>query len=548
MYTQYFGLKKLPFSISPDPNFLYLSEGHREALAHLTYGLLNGGFVLLTGDIGTGKTTLLRNLISKDLPNLDIAFILNPKLTVKELLETLCDKLHISYPSIEHPTIKNYIDVLNNKLIESYSEGQNTVIVIDEAQNLSAAVLEQLRLLTNLETDEEKLITIILIGQPELNYSLNKRELRQLNQRITARYHLGPLSKKESDAYIKHRLAIAGGNQQIFTKSSISQIYKFSNGIPRLINILSDRSLLGAYVQRKQQVRRSFVRKAAKEISLKQSLVPTGILMALVSLFCVGFAWVYLSNSGHHLGQATDPPQKPVSRQAVSNSANEPEIKILHGVATKKQHKLLLNAINHNDKHNDSEMSYYAAYESLFTAWGIQTNPRDSADNLCGIANSGGLQCLESTGTWNSIKTLNLPAIIEINMENQETFFATILDLSEKYITVDLNGDRLTTTLAEITNYWNGNYLILWQAPPHYQGNLKYGDSHSTVRWLRYQLTGLVPRPIDSNRPTDFDSELELAVIEFQTLHNLTADGVVRPTTWIQLANQLNLPGPKLDK
>ena len=266
MYEQFFHLNKKPFSIAPDPGFLYLSDRHRDALAHLKYGLESeGGFVLVTGEVGTGKTTLLRNLIGQVPGDIDVAFILNPRLTVRELLQTICDELSIEYPEDDQHSVKPYIDRLNQHLLRTHAARRSTVVVIDEAQNLSPAVLEQLRLLTNLETDEQKLLRIILVGQPELNTMLARTELRQLSQRITARYHLEPLRLADTRAYLAHRLTVSGGNPNLFSRAASWNIHRLAGGIPRLINIIADRSLLGAFVEGKPRVDYFTTRRAARE-------------------------------------------------------------------------------------------------------------------------------------------------------------------------------------------------------------------------------------------------------------------------------------------
>lgn len=270
MYVEYFGLKEPPFSISPDPRYLYMSGQHQEALAHLLYGInSNGGFVLLTGEVGTGKTTVCQCLLEQTPENVDIAFILNPKVTAQELLAMLCDELGITYPN-DTASIKVFVDLINQYLLNAHARGRKTVLIIEEAQNLSAEVLEQVRLLTNLETHERKLLQIILLGQPELREMLMRPELRQLSQRITARYHLNPLSKKEVAAYVNHRLTIARARAPLFSVSAMSKLYQLSGGIPRLINIICDRALLGAYVEGKGRIDKNTVIKAAREVLEKR--------------------------------------------------------------------------------------------------------------------------------------------------------------------------------------------------------------------------------------------------------------------------------------
>ncbi|MFC6669210.1 ExeA family protein [Marinobacterium aestuariivivens] len=267
MYNSYFGLTESPFSIAPNPRYLYLSEQHQEALAHLLYGInSNGGFVLLTGEVGTGKTTVCRCLLEQLPENTDVAVILNPKASVEELLAALCDELGISYPQGEQVRSKTYIDLINRHLLKTHAEGRNTVLIIDEAQNLGVPLLEHIRLLTNLETNESKLLQMVLVGQPELLELLARPELRQLSQRITARFHLGALPKGDLEAYIVHRLSVAGLDRPIFPAATLKRLYRLSGGIPRVINILCDRALLGTFVQRDNRVEEATMIKAAREV------------------------------------------------------------------------------------------------------------------------------------------------------------------------------------------------------------------------------------------------------------------------------------------
>ena len=266
MYRKYFGIRKAPFSISPDPRYLYMSEQHREALAHLFYGLrIDGGFVLLTGEVGTGKTTICRRLLQQLPKSCIVAFIINPRLSVLELLASICDEFGIDYPK-ETTSIKVLVDCINACLLDAHANRRKPILIIDEAQSLSYDVLEQIRLLTNLETDQRKLLQIILIGQPELRDRLEEPELRQLAQRIVARYHLGPLAGHETAPYVYHRLAVSGIKDELFTPGGLKRLHALSGGIPRLINTICDRALLGAYVQEKRQVDAPTLARAATEV------------------------------------------------------------------------------------------------------------------------------------------------------------------------------------------------------------------------------------------------------------------------------------------
>lgn len=292
MYTDYFGFREKPFTIAPDPRYLYMSEHHREALAHLLYGISSDGcLILLTGDVGTGKTTVCRSLLEQLPENTETAIIVNPKLSVQELLETICEELEIAFEK-SSTSVKSYIDGINRHLLNSHTQGKTTVLIIDEAQNLDMEVLEQLRLLTNLETNTAKLLKIVLIGQTELQEKLKSPKVAQINQRITSRYHLAPLNKSDAASFIQHRLIVAGGGRmQFFTEQALHRAYQLSNGIPRLINILCDRALLGAYVEEKSQVTEEIMWKAGQEVLGKIPLPPQQtpskptVKVALLTLF-----------------------------------------------------------------------------------------------------------------------------------------------------------------------------------------------------------------------------------------------------------------------
>lgn len=305
VYLSYFGLKEKPFSIAPNPEYLYMSERHKEALLHLNYGLGDtGGFVLLTGEVGTGKTTITRSML-KSLPdNTEVAFVLNPALSELELLASICDELNIAY-DLNNATLKSLTDALKARFTDNYKAGGHTLLVIDEAQHLSPSVLEQLRLLTNLETDDKKLVQIALIGQPELQTLLQRNELRQLAQRITSRYHLLALTESQVFAYIQHRLQTAGCDASLFSHEAVALIYKRTQGIPRLINLLADRCLLGAFSAQKRVIDKTVVEQAAKEalpmVSLNNAPISESklkkfapVLSLIAASYLFGFAAAYI--------------------------------------------------------------------------------------------------------------------------------------------------------------------------------------------------------------------------------------------------------------
>jgi general secretion pathway protein A len=266
MYLSYFGLSDNPFSIAPNPEYLFMSPIHKEALAHLTFGLReSGGFVMLTGEVGTGKTTVSRKLMQQLPANTQVAMILNPSLSALELLATICDELEIGY-SDNKPSLKYFTDKILKKLAANHEQGLSTILIVDEAQHLLPEVLEQLRLLTNLETNREKLLKVVLIGQPELQQLLKRNELRQLAQRITARYHLLPLTASEVKQYVSHRLGVAGGDNTIFSQATLQAVYQITGGIPRVINLLCDRALTLTYTKQDPVVRRHIFFAAAEQI------------------------------------------------------------------------------------------------------------------------------------------------------------------------------------------------------------------------------------------------------------------------------------------
>ena len=275
MYTSFFGLNEKPFSITPDPRYLFMSARHGEALAHLVYGVTeSGGFVQLTGEVGTGKTTLARTLLLNRMPdNADVAVVLNPQITAHEFLLTICEELSIDVPE-QKDSIKALTDALNHHLLSAHADGRRTILVVDEAQNLAPAVLEQVRLLTNLETSKRKLLQIILIGQPELRELLSRNDLRQLAQRITGRYHLEPLTRDETAQYIEHRLRVAGALGEIIDNGAKKEVFRLSEGVPRLINVICDRALLGAYSQEVRIITRRLIKRAAAEVSGELTRAP----------------------------------------------------------------------------------------------------------------------------------------------------------------------------------------------------------------------------------------------------------------------------------
>src|SRR5258707_4597767 len=304
MYTSFFGVAEKPFAITPDPRYLYLSERHAEALAHLLYGINeSGGFIQLTGEVGTGKTTVVRTLLSRVPHHADVAVILNPRITPVEFLLTICEELGLAIAAADRNSVKEMVDALNRRLLSAHAEGRRIIVLVDEAQNLSFDVLEQVRLLTNLETPTQKLLQIILIGQPELRELLDRTDLRQLAQRITGRYHLKPLSREETKGYVRHRLRVAGATQGLFTAAALVAVHRLAARIPLVIQVACDRALLGAYTQETKKISAGLVRRAAGEVYGRRFL-PTwlGWVVGSLGLVALGgtlfFGWQFWLQSG----------------------------------------------------------------------------------------------------------------------------------------------------------------------------------------------------------------------------------------------------------
>ena len=518
MYNEYFGLKESPFSIAPDPRYLYMSGQHREALAHLLYGFNSeGGFVLLTGEVGTGKTTVCRCLLEQIPENSAIAFILNPKLTVGELLATICDEFGIKYPK-DNSGIKVFVDLINAYLIDAHAGDRRAVLIIDEAQNLSSEVLEQLRLLTNLETNRRKLLLIMLIGQPEFRDKLSKPELRQLSQRIIARYHLCALSMKDVGAYVKHRLAVAGLQNQLFPDSIINKVYRLSGGVPRLINVLCDRTLLGTYARNRKLVNTSTLTKAAHEIFGEMKTRGQGEYRKpavwILSVFVFIVAGVVLAATYYNNNE---------SQKVAVNETIKPDI-------------MESGQIQNSDWPDGGQINRGSepAFQELFSLWGITYKPGDN-DSACDQAEVNGLQCYNGLGNLNNLRNLNRPAALKLFDDEGGEYYAVLTALNAESATLSFGAETREVPLKDIESYWLGEYTLFWRPPPDYNEAIKPGMQAPVVQWLDKQLAQVQGGTARPGENPEFDGELVNKVKKFQFAEGITPDGIVGAQTLIHL-------------
>lgn len=552
MYLKHFGFSEPPFSIAPNPRYLYMGERHQEALAHLLYGIeTEGGFVLLTGEVGTGKTTLCRYLFERTPENCDLAFIFNPKLTIGELLSTICDELHIAYPPGDH-SVKVFVDLINERLLRANAQGRKTVLVIDEAQNLSDDVLEQIRLLTNLETNQRKLLQVVLLAQPELRQRLLRPDMRQLTQRIVARYHLDHLARDELAAYVNHRLAVAGVPRPLFAPRVLDHLYRYSGGVPRLINVICDRALLGAFVDKRNDVNLKTLQKAAREVFGEDRRdVPGGAALRWVTAALI-LAGISAALAAAYYGQRPDRmPDAPVagagsvqvpasassdSRQAVAQPAASPEI-----AANDAQPAGL-------EWPADKEIavSEATAVAALFRLWG--SNARSGGvQTACELAAEEGLRCMMREGSVDEVRDFNLAAVVMLRQQEGAAFFATLVSIAADAVTVLVNGVEKKVPLSQFERQWAGKYAILWRGPSGTPRPFTLNARGADVAWIARRLALAMGRAA-SAIPDQiiFDAALKRQVVEFQAAQGLQPDGVAGPLTLARLAALTESGAPRL--
>ncbi|HEX5355738.1 MAG TPA: AAA family ATPase [Aquabacterium sp.] len=575
MYAQYFGLKQAPFSIAPDPRYLFMSERHREALAHLLYGVGGGGgFVVLTGEIGAGKTTVCRCFLEQIPRRTNVAYIFNPKVTVAELLKSVCDEFRIPY---EHQgpgqaTIKDYVDPLNEFLLKTHAVGQNNVLIIDEAQNLSTDVLEQLRLLTNLETSERKLLQIMLIGQPELRTMLAQPELEQLAQRVIAHFHLEALTEEETGQYIQHRLSIGGLKRgRLFDSKAVRRIHQLTGGVPRRINLLCDRALLGAYVENKSKVDRQIVDKAAQEVfqtaktgpahqgtsktaSTSASGTPPrrkkgkqepwmpwlagGLLFAAIAGIG-GAAWLHQ----HQKNQTSKLPGKDAAGAAsASRAASAPQHTASSASGGAMSTSLAAPPI-------DARMVYQSAFRkekdalrALAPMW--QVTLGDGGD-ACTQAQQQNLACFRNSGGLALIRQLERPVVLALHDDHNQAIYAVLTGLKDQTALLQFDGHTYALPLSALASMWRGDFTTFWRTPPEFRMKILPGNTGVVVDWLAIQLSKIDKTAAPSGKQV-FDATMQSRVYAFQMAQGLKPDGVVGATTFMLINRAVGIEEPRL--
>jgi len=544
MYLEHYGLQEPPFSITPDPRFVFLSERHRDALAHLLFGIDQGGgggFVQLTGEVGTGKTTLSRLLLEQLPDNTRVALVLNPRLSPAELLQTICEELHIAAGtgSAAEPDsgLKSLVDRLNRYLLDAYAQGLRVVLIIDEAQNLSIDALEQVRLLTNLETPTQKLLQIILLGQPELREMLARDELRQLAQRITARFHLTPLNAEETGEYLRHRYRVAGGQRFAFTAAAVRRIHMHAGGVPRLINIIAERTLLAGYAHDQTTLDERWVDRAAKETlpprSQRVHIRHAAIAAIAVLALAAAVFW----------------PRQPAVTAPDASTAVDAAPAPSPSVPTSAASPLPMDDVALAEHLQAAGASSLPAWRHLLVMWQLPADDADArAASSCPASPAAGVFCLRARGSLDTLTVLDRPVLLRLRNDGRDAW-AVLLGTDAINVRLRLGQDTVKVGRLTLEEVWNGEYIALWQGPGFLgdarSAPLPLGAVGPSVDWIRQRLQ---PRYLPaSDAPAVLDTLLLDAVRRFQRTHGLITDGVIGPETLMALS-AAGGDGPRLHR
>ena len=577
IYLQHFALAREPFSIVPDPGFLYPSIYHRQAVAHLKYGLdREGGFILLTGEVGTGKTTLTRTMIKRIPPHVRVAYILNSKLNVADVLASICDELDVDLPNASELSLtkqsftKQCIDALNRNLLAAHAEGKKTLIVLEEAQNLTPEVLETLRLLSNLETSTHKLLHILLVGQPELLDILAQQELRQLNQRVVSRFHLSPLDKDDLSNYINHRLHRAGAKRAIFDSGCAAVLFRLTGGVPRLINLVCHQSLVAAYSTGAQTVSPTLVKQAASEI-LSEPTNYTGKkfwLLGMVVALVLGAGLIYklappellkrvfpatvqLDAQEELLATVIDPSLQAVRDQPLSAFNDRPAV-LFDEVLENGLAPLLPESIDETSVEQqvsiqtEQPVSQASAnpFVGLLALWGANAEDVYSEEELAAVASLTMLRSEKiSSADMAPLEQINRPGIVWLLEESGYLKSYVLEQLGVSDIRLQNRQGTVDIPVEDFQQRWNGSYLYLWRPPQSYVSPLNSTNNGTgnmsnpeLVDWLQVQLASLDNSSDIIISGGRYTAAIAQQVLGFQRQQGLVADGILGRETLMRLA------------
>ncbi|MFA0037202.1 ExeA family protein [Vibrio sp. 10N.261.52.A1] len=548
MYKEYFGFVEMPFSIVPNSRYLFLSQRHQEAMQNLQAGLgEGGGFAMLTGEVGTGKTTVAKAMLSSLDSYTQAGLILNPTFSNTDLLEAICDEFEIDYP--QQASLKQLSQAIHYFLLDSHAEGIQTLLVIDEAQHLAADVLEQLRLLTNLETDSRKLLKVLLVGQPELQQHLQTTQLRQLAQRITGRYHLLPLNIQETGKYIAFRLETAGGEQMLFSNRSVKLIAQYTHGIPRLINLVCDKALQLAFHDGEQTPSNDTVNRACQQIMAFQAEVyhvekprASSTLPKLVQYASAATLSVALAMATFHFAPAyidswltTQPSNEAQTLSSVrmqrSLVADTPKL-----VVESEIDKFALPT--HIQQHLMQGTNRSLAIKDLYTLWGYQSSLRDG---LCLSEPQSVFVCEQQQASLDDLLELGVPVVLNLKVE-QEPVFAVLYGASQDAVELLVNEKLLVMPKQSLEKVWHGDYVAIWKQP--LRETLKEGYQGEAVALLDLLLSEVLGEVVSGSDV--FDYELKMKVEAFQTWQGMSVDGIAGQRTLARLQRLAQLDSPKL--
>ena len=580
MYKRFFGFKERPFKLVPNPAYVYLSRIHEEALAHLNYAVNYGdGFVAITGEVGTGKTTLCRMFLESLDEKTEIAYIFNPKLDALQLLKAINDEFYIPTNTHGDDSVKTLIDNFNAFLLKKKAQGRRVILLVDEAQNLSADVLEQLRLLSNLETNSSKLLQIILVGQPELNALLETDRLRQLKQRITLSCHLVPLNSEETQEYIRHRIYIAATRPGVsFTMAACRSIFKHTGGVPRLINIVCDRALLIAFNLGKHRISKDIVKQAIKEVGWKSNrrwynpkwfnlkrFNPKWKMAAWATVLAGGGLVVMIvvvqalfersaNTDGplvHHKIEDAGPSAPPSEQKDPLPASPQPLNALSPAVTDNGQPVPALSAgpivvdlQRAIATMQDPFLSRSRALLAVLKAWNTPnariTHSKDVKDNEIFFrvtARRSDLETQRVKGTLNMIQKLNLPAILEFQQPVTGDYrFLAVVGFVDGKVQLSDSDTIFSVSPAALAGLWNGVAYVLWKNFYHFEGVIPITSPGEVIIALKMHLKTL-GFPMSAMNAA-YDIATRSAVETVQARHGLNPDGMVGPLTKIVLYNE----------